>query len=113
MRRVFLIFLILLFPLNVFALSMSAASMQQAGAGASAATVWTDEAAAIDAPAPAPASIGDIDADEPPAGHDFHDSVNDVGRPLPAVLPDRSPAPHPPLRQGRAPVPPIKPPPMQ
>ena len=111
MRRVFLIFLILLFPLNVFALSMSAASMQQAGAGAPVAAVWTDEAAAIDAPAPA--SIVDIDADEPPAGHDFHDSVNDVGRPLPAVLPDRSPAPHPPLRQGRAPVPPIKPPPMQ
>lgn len=112
MRRVFVIFLILLFPLNVLALSMSAASMQQAGAGARVAAVWADDGAApIDAPLAA--SIGDIDADEPPAGHDFHDSVNDAGRPLPAVLPDRSPVPHPPLRQGRAPVPPIKPPPMQ
>jgi len=103
MRRAFVIFLILLFPLNVFALSMSVASMQQAGASAHAA-VTPD---AVDMTA-----IGDIDADEPPAGHDFHDSVNEAGRPQPAVLPDRLPPPHPPLRQGLAPVPPIKPPPM-
>ena len=112
MRRVFLIFLILLFPLNVLALSTSVASMQQAGAAAPAVAVWMD-GAVVDADTPELASIGDIDADEPPAGHDFHDSVNDAGRPLPAVLPDRSPVPHPPLRQGRAPIPPIKPPPMQ
>lgn len=103
MRRAFVIFLILLFPLNVFALSMSVASMQQAGASVHAA-VTPD---AVDMPA-----IGDIDADEPPAGHDFHDSVSEAGRPPPAVLPDRLRLPHPPLRRGLAPVPPIKPPPM-
>jgi hypothetical protein len=103
MRRAFVIFLILLFPLNVFALSMSVASMQQAGVSAH---------AAVAADALAMPAIGDVDADEPPAGHDFHDSVNEAGRPQPAVLPDRLPPPHSPLRQGLAPVPPIKPPPM-
>jgi hypothetical protein len=103
MRRALVIFLILLFPLNVFALSMSVASMQQAGPSVHAAVVPD----ALDMPA-----IGDIDADEPPAGHDFHDSVTEAGRLQPAVLPDRLPPPHPSLRQGRAPVPPIKPPPI-
>ena len=103
MRRAFVIFLILLFPLNVFALSMSVASMQQAGASVHAA-VAPD---AVEMPA-----IGDIDADEPPAGHDFHDSVNEARRLRPAVLPDRLPPPHPLFRQGLAPVPPIKPPPV-
>ena len=103
MRRAFVIFLILLFPLNVFALSMSVASMPQA-AGSMHDALAAD---AMEMPA-----IGDIDADEPPAGHDFHDSVNEAGRLRPAVLPDRLPLPHPPLRQGLAPVPPIKPPPV-
>jgi len=112
MRRAFVIFLILLFPLNVFALSMSVASMPQAGARSHAATAWADSAAVAPDALAIPA-IGDIDADEPPAGHDFHDSVNEAGRLQPAVLPDRLPPPHPPLRQGLAPVPPIKPPPMR
>jgi len=103
MRRAFVIFLILLFPLNVFALSLSVASIPQAGVGAH---------AALAADALAMPAIGDVDADEPPAGHDFHDSVSEAGRPQPAVLPGRLPPPHPHLRQGLAPVPPIKPPPM-
>jgi len=103
MRRALVIFLILLFPLNVLALSMSVASMQQAGASTH---------AVVAADAPDMPAIGDIDADEPPAGHDFHDSVNQAGRLRPAVAADRLPPPHPPLRQGRAPVPPIKPPPI-
>lgn len=106
MRRAFVIFLILLFPLNVFALSMSVASMPQDGASVHPAH------AVLAADAPDMPAIGDVDADEPPAGHDFHDSVNEAGRLQPAVLPDRLPPPHPPLRQGLAPVPPIKPPPM-
>lgn len=103
MRRAFVIFLILLFPLNVFALSTAVASMQQAGTTPQASVAMD----ALEMPA-----LSDIDADEPPAGYDFHDSVNEAGAPLPAVLPDRSPPPHPPFRQGRAPCPPIKPPPM-
>lgn len=106
MRRAFVIFLILLFPLNVFALSMSVASMPQDGAS------LHPVQAVLAAEAPDSPSIGDIDADEPPAGYDFHDSVNEAERLRPAVLPDRSPPPHPPVRQGRAPVPPIKPPPV-
>ena len=81
MRRAFVIFLILLFPLNVFALSMSVASMPQA----------RRQHARRGSPRMHPIcpAMGDIDADEPPAGYDFHDSVNEAGRLRPAVLPDR------------------------
>ena len=100
--------LILLFPLNVFALSMSVASMQtcavQGLANAGGATADATGAPDIQA-------MGDPDSDEPPAGYDFHDSVNEEGRLQPAALPGRSrPALLPPPR-GLAPFPPIKPPP--
>ncbi|KQQ96494.1 hypothetical protein [Massilia sp. Leaf139] len=102
MRRAFVIFLILLFPLNVFALSMSVSSMGQADA---------PHVSASDAPAMQ--SMGDIDADEPPTGTDFHDSLDAPAPPRLALLPGRLPSSHPPSRQGRAPSPPIKPPPVR
>ena len=107
MRRAFVIFLILLFPLNVFALSMSVSSMQ------SGAVQHVTLAADGDAMgAPDMQAMGDPDSDEPPAGYDFHDSVNEEGRLQSAALPGRSrPALLPPPR-GRAPFPPIKPPPV-
>ncbi|MET0981670.1 MAG: hypothetical protein ABWY02_06185 [Telluria sp.] len=104
MRRAFVIFLILLFPLNVFALSMSVSSMQQAG-------VMEAANPALDAAAPDFQSIGDIDSDEPPTGTDFHDSVHEEDRLQLAALPDRSVVAHLPSRCGREPLPPIKPPP--
>ena len=107
MRRAFVIFLILLFPLNVFALSMSVSSMQ-AGAVQHVTLAADGDATG----APAIQAMGDPDSDEPPAGYDFHDSVNEEGRLQPAALPGRSrPALLPP-RRGLAPFPPIKPPPV-
>jgi hypothetical protein len=102
MRRAFVIFLILLFPLNVFALSMSVSSM---GQGAAIEHVMT--------PAPADAGGGDLDPDEPPSGVDFHDSVYAAGPPAPALPPDGSVSSHVPIRHGLAPFPPIKPPPVR
>ncbi len=106
MRRAFVIFLILLFPLNVFALSTSVTSMQPAGALASV------DAAADALGAPGMQTMGDVDADEPPTGTDFHDSVNEEGRLQAAVLPGRLTPAHLPSRRGLAPFPPIKPPPV-
>lgn len=105
MRRAFVIFLILLFPLNVLALTVSVSSMQQTGA-----------IEHVMAPAPAD-GIGqggafDLDPDEPPSGMDFHDTVNEEGQPLLAVPSDGSVAPRVPPRRGLAPFPPIKPPPV-
>ncbi|MFC5461794.1 hypothetical protein [Massilia niabensis] len=108
MRRAFVIFLILLFPLNVFALSMSVSSMQQAGVME---PVNPAPGAVADA-APDFQSIGDIDPDEPPTGTDFHDSVHKEGRLQLAALPDRSVAARQPSPRGLEPHPPIKPPPV-
>jgi hypothetical protein len=84
MRRVLVIFLILLYPLNVFALSMSAASLAQPA----------DAAERVHAPADAglgDASGGatdcdggcdidfDIDPDEPHSGADLHYIVGQGG----------------------------------
>lgn len=113
MRRVFVIFLILLFPLNVCALSMSVSSLQQAAITTQlTASASCDSIADAEADAVMP-SMGDFDADEPPAGYDFHDSVNEEGRLQPAMLPARLvPAPLP-ARRGLSPFPPLKPPPVQ
>lgn len=71
MRRILVIFLILLFPLNVMALSMSVSMAQQDGASAHAGV------------APADAFQGDthpdIDPDEPPAAAELHDLMNQDG----------------------------------
>ena len=72
MRRLLVIFLILLFPLNVLALSMSVSMAQPDGANTHAGAT----------------SIGafqgdanpDIDPDEPPSVADLHDLVHQDGR---------------------------------
>jgi hypothetical protein len=103
MRRVFVLFLILLFPLNVLALSTSVASLQH--------TPVTHEASAFTNTVDLQ-TLGDPDSDEPPAGYDFHDSMNEEGRLQAAVLPGRLVIPPSPARRGLAPFPPIKPPPV-
>ena len=108
MRRVFVIFLILLFPLNVFALSVSVSSM---GQGAAIEHVMTP--ALADAGSNLDQPLGDLDPDEPPSGMDFHDSVYAAGPPAPALPPDGSVSSHVPIRHGLAPFPPIKPPPVR
>jgi hypothetical protein len=113
MRRAFVIFLILLFPLNVFALSMSVSSIQQAGAVEHvlpSAPADSGGDAGMDLEL---ASLGDVDPDEPPSGMDHHDSVSGLGQVLPALPSDGLVSPHVPLRHGLAPFPPIKPPPVR
>lgn len=109
MRRAFVIFLILLFPLNVFALSMSVSSMQ---AGAVQGLTAAGDAAADGTGVPDIQAMGDPDSDEPPAGYDFQDSLNEEGRLQPAALSGRSRPALLPSRRGLAPFPPIKPPPV-
>ncbi|MEW7847600.1 hypothetical protein AB2N08_02765 [Massilia aurea] len=85
MRRVFVICLILLLPLNMFALAMAASAMLPADASQRA--LATEPLVQV-APAPVFAdsylpdnyncqASCDIDPDEPPAGADVHDSVNE------------------------------------
>ena len=119
MRRLFVICLILLFPLNVLALSTSVASLQ-AGATHHVASqpASADAAAAADA---ADARLAkafdckltcDVDPDEPPSGTDFHDTVNEAVEPALALAPVRILAPFTPTRHILSPFPPIKPPPV-
>ena len=105
MRRAFVIFLILLFPLNVFALSMSVSSMGE--------QVMTPALADAGSGSGSDQPLGDLDPDEPPSGMDFHDSVYAAGPPAAALPPDGSVSSHVPLRHGLAPFPPIKPPPVR
>jgi hypothetical protein len=112
MRRLFVIFLALLFPLNVYALSMSVSSLPVSsmhGAGAHEAVAAmadiTDVAGVVGE------ADFDIDPDEPPAGVDFHDTVSAPPRLLLVVPADTSIAELLPARRGRDPLPPIKPPP--
>lgn len=109
MRRAFVIFLILLFPLNVLALSLSVAAERQTGAigHAPGFAPAADTAGTV-----GDMTLGDVDADEPPAGADSHDSVNEEGRARRAMLRGGPRPPPPPSRRGLAPVPPIKPPPV-
>ncbi len=109
MRRAFVIFLILLFPLNVLALSMSVSSDRQAAAVERLVpAALTDAGMDMDQP-----SLGELDPDEPPSGMDYHDSVSGEGQPAPPLPPGGSASPHVPLRHGLAPFPPIKPPPVR
>lgn len=115
MRRVFVIFLILLFPLNVLALSMSASSMQQASVAAPSACA---QAAAgdflADSASTGPSdgqAGGDIDPDEPPSSGDFHEPVDQHGG-LRLPLPPAGPlAPYAPPLHDHPSFAPIKPPP--
>jgi hypothetical protein len=109
MRRVFVIFLILMLPLSALALSMSVSQLHQ-----------SPSLAHIDSPAPL-ADLGltgafdceascDIDPDEPPSGAELHYIV-DQERPLPAAgRPARAPALHDADPDCHAIPPPVKPP---
>ncbi|MBB3222717.1 hypothetical protein [Pseudoduganella umbonata] len=119
MRRLFVIFLALLFPLNVLALSMSVA----ANAPAHTETLTLSAASTLSKASPLSnaltvsmdSQVGeamcDIDPDEPPAGMDFHDTVHAAPRLPSAAPPDASVSSFVPPRRGRDPLPPIKPPP--
>ncbi|GGY30174.1 hypothetical protein [Pseudoduganella albidiflava] len=126
MRRLFVIFLALLFPLNVFALSLSVAAhapaplqapghaIESKANDSKAADHRTADIVSFDSRAgtglPGEA-LCDIDPGEPPAGMDFHDTVHAAAQPPLAAPPDASvPCFVPPWR-GRDPLPPIKPPP--
>lgn len=113
MRRLFVIFLILLFPLNVLALSLSASSMQADGVH-TASTAST--ASAVSVPAAPGDSLagqagGDIDPDEPPASGDFHESVDEHSRLRVSVLPAWSMAPYARPLHDHPSFAPVKPPP--
>lgn len=85
MRRVFVICLILLLPLNMFALAMAASAMLPPEPSQRAVTsepLVQLAAAPVFADAYLPdyydcQSSCDIDPDEPPAGADVHDAVNE------------------------------------
>jgi hypothetical protein len=110
MRRAFVIFLILLFPFNVFALSMSATSAGAAGSAMQAAAM-ADATVADDGGLSADGA-GDIDPDpdEPPAGAELHYIVGQDGLQAfdgraAAVFGPHDAAPH-----SHAIAPPVRPP---
>ena len=122
MRRLFVICLILLLPRNMFALAMAASAMQPAEATVHA-TPSTSilHATAADAPPSlfADAYLAgaydcqvacDIDPDEPPAGADVHDSVNEEAGLLLADFPRMTIAPVVAPRPSHSSFPPLKPP---
>ncbi|WP_305824475.1 hypothetical protein [Massilia brevitalea] len=116
MRRAFVIFLILLFPLNVLALSLSVAATQAGAAGV---------AVQLDAPSSASTSSSagdslfakvfdidtsaDLDPDEPPA-MDLHDIVNHEAGLRLHLLPGRAALCHDARRHCHFLPPPVKPP---
>lgn len=114
MRRLFVICLILLYPLNVLALSTSVASLQTGAVE----HVLTQSPAAPDAIDLALAEAFDckltcdLDPDEPPSGTDFHDTVNEAGVPRFDGAPLRTIAPFAPTRHLLSAFPPLKPPPL-
>jgi len=114
MRRVLVIFLVLLFPLNVFALSMSAATLAQpAGAKAHvhALAAAADDGAGSDAGSDSGGNDpNDIDPDEPPSGADLHYIVGQAGCLQFAGLAGAAVALHDAAPRCHAVPPPIKPP---
>lgn len=113
MRRLFVIWLILLFPLNVLAMSMSVAAFEHAQHGqqqshvepaAPGADTWFSHLFDTQ-------SGGDLDSDEPPAVADLHDQVNEEDQLQLVLLPGRSIAAGAPLRHEQSAFPPLKPPP--
>jgi len=100
MRRLFVIFLILLFPLNVLALSVSASCAQQGEA----------VVLALEAGAGNGDSRGDVDPDEPPSVADLHDIVNHEPSLRLAGWPAGALAPHDAEPHSHSLPPPLKPP---
>lgn len=117
MRRFFVICLVLLFPLNVLALSLSVASLQtgenpHAALPAAPASDTTSEADRHLAEALDCKLTCDLDPDEPPSGADFHDTVNEGDEPQFTGTPLRTVAPFTPTRHLLSAFPPLKPPPL-
>jgi len=117
MRRLFVICLILLFPLNVLAMSMSVAAFQHAQpahpqpASSHGATPVAADSDSFFSHLFDTQSGGDLDSDEPPAVADLHDQVNEDGTLQLILHPGRSHAPAGPLAHGQSAYPPLKPPP--
>jgi hypothetical protein len=110
MRRVLVIVLILLFPLNVFALSMSA-SLLQASVASEPAAASIVIVADIQPSGEFSCELAcDLDPDEPPGHQDLHDIVNHeaavrwTGPPIRADLRDDA------YRRCHSTPPPVKPP---
>jgi hypothetical protein len=109
MRRVFVIFLILLFPLSAFALSMSVsqlhpgASVEQVHVPSPVADLGLTGAFDCDASC-------NIDPDEPPSGAELHYIVDQERPLLPAGRPARAPALHDADPACHSIPPPVKPP---
>jgi len=120
MRRFFVICLILLYPLNVLALSWSVASLQTGVTEhvlsqtpiASAAAAAHDAADLLLAEALDCKLTCDLDPDEPPSGADFLDTVNEADEPRFDGMPLRSVVPFTPTRHLLSAFPPLKPPPL-
>lgn len=117
MRRCFVIFLILLFPLNAFALSMSVAQLHQPDAAAAGtfAAHADGVAFAIASDDAQDGGIGsgtdcDIDPDEPPSGADVHYIVGQATCLRCARPPVARTAPHDAAPRCHSPQPPVKPP---
>ena len=120
MRRVFVICLILLLPLNMFALAMAASAMlppEQVQRSIAAEPLVELASAPVFADAYLPDNYDcqtncDIDPDEPPAGADVHDTINEElslrladvrgGVPAPPFLSHASRSWHPLLKPPRA-----------
>ena len=119
MRRALVIFLVLLFPLNVFALSLSVATMPAAALAQAAdakervhapAALADSDLRAISGCDDACNDPGDIDPDEPPAGADLHYIVGHAGCLHRAGLSSASPALHDAAPRCHSVPPPVKPP---
>ncbi|GGY93313.1 hypothetical protein GCM10007388_28530 [Pseudoduganella plicata] len=99
MRRFLVIFLILLFPLNVLALSTSVASMHGNAAGQS---ILADTFECKD--------VCDLDPDEPPTAGDMNGIVDRPADPCLAGSTGRAAVPHDALRHLHSTSPPVPPP---
>jgi len=110
MRRLFVIWLILLFPLNVLAMSISVASFEhgQPEHVAPAASAADSFFSSLFDNQP----VGDLDSDEPPAVADLHDQVNEEDLSQLILPPHVARASGMPLRHAQSASPPLKPPPI-
>lgn len=112
MRRAFLIFLILLFPLNVLALSWSVATEPAAGSTHTATTAAAPDDSPTDSFFARLFDVDttlDLDPDEPPA-MDLHDIVNHEAGQQCITLPSRAASCHDARRQYLSIPPPVRPP---
>lgn len=106
MQRFFVICLILLLPHKMFAAAMAAPAVQIADEQQHAfQQKCTASYLAVDC-----AGACDIDPDEPPAGADFHDFVNQEAVPPIAMFPELAVSPVTPPPTGRSCAPLFRPP---